>query len=364
MKLFTKIILGIILIIALFGIGVLTGFFTGSGIKSNENITSSYGSTSIKDLPPIVRATGFFPVNATVYQNTNPLVVYQGTLEKNGSIDLQLGPIGKDRPDVTSEQESQGVSQKILESYGGIPNDAVYNGASTSYTEYYDNKSLIKKVPEFTTASYSQNINGRQVFGDSNSIILTLGSNGELLWIKKTWRNYTSDGEVQLISLDTAIDKLERQDWYETTWSPVEGHVTITSIAQAYYAQDINESAAKLEPLWVMVGPGATSLVDFHIYARQFANFTATPLVASPLEGIQFDDRSDALPTRWFWEFGDGTNSTFRNPIHVYQMSGTYNVTLTVWNDMGDDTLVKSGYITILPATNIAMDSGNTTGRR
>ena len=353
MKSILKILL-LLVVLALCGIGVFAGIFLGSGNNGSQNNTSSnLPNTSYipeKDLPQVVRTTGFFPVNATVYQSTNPLMVYQGTFEKNGSIDLQLGPIGKDRPDVTSVQEAQGASEKILESYGGVPWDAKYDGASTSYSEYYDNNTLIKTVPEFTEVFYSQSINGRQVFGDGNRIILTLGSNRELLWIFKVWRNYTPDGKVQLISVDEAIDKLERQDWYETMWSPAEGHVTITSIAQGYYAQDINDSAAKLEPLWVMVGHGAaTSLVDFHIYARQFANFTASPTIASPSDKIQFKDLSEDSPTRWFWDFGDGTNSTLRNPVHAYQKSGMYNVTLTVWNDMGDDSLERSGYVTVQP---------------
>ena len=371
MKIDMKIILVIIiLIVGICGIISFMGFINSSGKGGNENNTilntSINPETPENDLPRIISTTGFFPVNATIYQNANSLPAYQGMLEKNGSIDLQFQQIGKDRQNVTTEEEAPLIANKILESYGGVPPDAVYNGASTTYSEYYNNGTFTHKVPEFTTVFYSQNINGRPVLGDSNVLKLTLGTNGELLWIHKVWRNYTPDSEVPLISVNEAIDKLERQDLLDTTWSPVEGNVTIDSIGQGYYAQDTNTSATILEPLWIMYGTGATgSRLWFYVYARRFANFTASPTVASPSEDIMFSDTSDASPTRWFWDFGDSTNSTLRNPMHAYQKPGNYTINLTVWNHLGDDTLVKSDYITVLlaktPDTGSGIIAGNTT---
>ncbi|MEN6395974.1 MAG: PKD domain-containing protein [Methanoregula sp.] len=369
MKINMKIILVIILIFGICGIIALTGFLSGSGNGGNEkstipNTTMTTG-TPEKDLPHIIRTTGFFPVNATIYQNAGSLLVYQGILEKNGSINLKIHPIFGERQNVTTEQEAPAIAKTILDSYGGVPSDAVYDGASMTYTEYFDNGTFTQKVPEFTTVFYSQNINRMPVLGDSNVIKLTLGTDGELLWIFKVWRNYTPTGEVPLISIDDAIDRLERQELLETTWSPVEGNVTIDSIGQGYYANDINDSAAILEPLWMMYGTGASgSRLGFYVYARQFANFTASPTVESPSEEVLFSDRSDASPTRWFWDFGDGTNSTHRNPKHAYKNPGNYTITLTVWNDIGSDTLVKSDYITVLPAkmtdTGSGIIAGNT----
>jgi PKD repeat protein len=39
--------------------------------------------------------------------------------------------------------------------------------------------------------------------------------------------------------------------------------------------------------------------------------------------------------TSYLWEFGDGTNSTEENPIHIFPKNGTYNITLTASNDCG-----------------------------
>lgn len=50
--------------------------------------------------------------------------------------------------------------------------------------------------------------------------------------------------------------------------------------------------------------------------------------------GIAFSDLSDSAVS-WFWEFGDTNTSTDQNPIHQYQLSGTYFVSLTVIDQYG-----------------------------
>ncbi len=77
------------------------------------------------------------------------------------------------------------------------------------------------------------------------------------------------------------------------------------------------------------------------------ANFTAdTTCGYSPLN-VNFNDTSQGEPTSWYWDFGDGTNSTVQNPVHTYCHSGKYDVTLTVTNEMGTDTITKCDYISV-----------------
>jgi hypothetical protein len=53
---------------------------------------------------------------------------------------------------------------------------------------------------------------------------------------------------------------------------------------------------------------------------------------------VVFDDTSTGRPTSWRWEFGDGNTSTLQNPTHQYAAAGTYTVTLTARNSLGEDT--------------------------
>src|SRR5208283_1178697 len=47
---------------------------------------------------------------------------------------------------------------------------------------------------------------------------------------------------------------------------------------------------------------------------------------------VHFTDTSsqDSSITHWYWDFGDGSISTFQNPAHTYSANGEYTVSLTV----------------------------------
>src|SRR5690606_5109344 len=68
---------------------------------------------------------------------------------------------------------------------------------------------------------------------------------------------------------------------------------------------------------------------------------------------IQFTNLSEALtPMTYFWTFGDGGNSTDEHPLHIYEQSGQFTVTLTVSTDSGcvaQRTLSVPGQVTIFP---------------
>lgn len=87
---------------------------------------------------------------------------------------------------------------------------------------------------------------------------------------------------------------------------------------------------------------------------RDSTNLLVADFVANPLKGyepltVQFTDKSLGKPTSWKWDFGDGATSSQKNPLHTYQNSGTYTVTLIVSNINKSDTLIKENYIIVLP---------------
>ena len=75
---------------------------------------------------------------------------------------------------------------------------------------------------------------------------------------------------------------------------------------------------------------------------------SASPLVQCAGNNITFKD-SPSVATSWLWKFGDGGSSALQNPIHAYNQSGKFNITLIVSNNYCKDTIVDSNYITILP---------------
>ena len=61
---------------------------------------------------------------------------------------------------------------------------------------------------------------------------------------------------------------------------------------------------------------------------------------------IHFKDLTQQAIT-WSWNFGDGTTSTTKNPVHTYLDNGTYTVSLTAGNNFGAEGYTKIDYITI-----------------
>ncbi|MFC2000652.1 PKD domain-containing protein, partial [Chloroflexota bacterium] len=102
----------------------------------------------------------------------------------------------------------------------------------------------------------------------------------------------------------------------------------------------------------IVMAPGPAMaeqvLSEFPVfYASPQADFTASPAEIIEGETIVFTDYSTGDVTSWSWDFnGDGTaDSTEQNPTHVYAVSGSYTVSLTVSNAVASDTETKSDFI-------------------
>lgn len=50
---------------------------------------------------------------------------------------------------------------------------------------------------------------------------------------------------------------------------------------------------------------------------------------------------SSSNATSCYWNFGDGKTSTETNPSHIFTTGGTYNVTLTVRNNKGEEDVIN-----------------------
>jgi len=64
------------------------------------------------------------------------------------------------------------------------------------------------------------------------------------------------------------------------------------------------------------------------------ASFNAYPQSGSAPHSVQFHDYSKNAVT-WSWDFGDGAASTRQSPVHVYNRTGRYTVSLTVTDAAG-----------------------------
>jgi uncharacterized repeat protein (TIGR01451 family) len=76
------------------------------------------------------------------------------------------------------------------------------------------------------------------------------------------------------------------------------------------------------------------------------ANFDASPQNGTSPLSVTFTN-SSSNSASYSWQFGDGTTTTNVAPTHVYTAPGVYSVTLTATGPGGQDSLVRTNYITV-----------------
>lgn len=65
----------------------------------------------------------------------------------------------------------------------------------------------------------------------------------------------------------------------------------------------------------------------------------------------------------WWWDFGDGNNSSFQNTAHAYTSPGTYTVSLTVTDTLGcDSTVFHNITVNPLPVAHFSAGNNNCSG--
>ena len=77
---------------------------------------------------------------------------------------------------------------------------------------------------------------------------------------------------------------------------------------------------------------------------------------------VQFTDKSTGNVTSWFWDFGDGGTSNEQNPIHKYNKTGSYSVTLNASNKYTYSILASPGYITVTDEDGNSSSGGSSSG--
>lgn len=99
-------------------------------------------------------------------------------------------------------------------------------------------------------------------------------------------------------------------------------------------------------------GCGNTDTINITVGSIPQANFSATDACLG--ESVSFTDLSleqYSAINSWYWNLGDGTSATTQNPIHTYNQTGNYIVTLTVNNSEGcSNTISKNITVNSIPS--------------
>jgi PKD repeat protein len=81
---------------------------------------------------------------------------------------------------------------------------------------------------------------------------------------------------------------------------------------------------------------------QFHV------QFTGTPRSGKAPLLVQFNDTSLGGPISWYWQFGDGKDSTDQNLEQIFLVSGNYSVLLQANNGKTGGNLLWDDYVRVI----------------
>ena len=98
--------------------------------------------------------------------------------------------------------------------------------------------------------------------------------------------------------------------------------------------------------VWNRGCPDTIKFLKYIHISPPVAKYTVSHNCTKPYERV-FTDISVGAD-QWFWNFGDGTTSTLKSPVHTYSNTGTFNTSLRVVNSASGCDYITSNNIRII----------------
>ncbi len=255
-------------------------------------------------------------------------------------------------------------------SSGHVPLTVQFNDTTTGYPAADSwNWSITNSTDTFYITS--QNFSYTFLYPDTYAVSLNASDTSSGTWSVSQIQyvsaypalaaNFTADIEQGVSPLtvqftDTSMGTMTGWEW---NFSDGTGNFTTRNVTHVFnnpgplnmtYTVTLtvnspNESSTKQVQAYVFVAPQPPTA---YFYTDVQAGIV--PLT------VHFTNMSGGSISSWYWDFGDGNNSTLANPVHTYMTHGTYTVSLNVTNDGGSNTCTYGEYISANDPTPISTD--------
>jgi PKD repeat protein len=249
-----------------------------------------------------------------------------------------LGPCGAPLPPVADFQadETQGCVPMVVHF------DDQSDNNPTSWSWSFEGGTPPTSTQQNPTVTY----NSTGTFNVSLTVTNAQGSN------TKTILNYITVEDIPLADFDYSIDEFEvdfenlSSGATDYDWSFGDGGTSTLENPLHVYAEDgvytVTLSASNDCGTDVI-----TQVIE--IITQPFADFSSNVDEGCVPFEVEFYNLSSENADEFEWEFPGGSppTSTAFEPIVLYEVPGSYPVTLTVFNEAGEDQVVFTNYITV-----------------
>ncbi|ETR73625.1 MAG: hypothetical protein OMM_00802 [Candidatus Magnetoglobus multicellularis str. Araruama] len=214
-------------------------------------------------------------------------------------------------------------------------NTAGYDGGA-----FYLENSFLKLLNSTLTMNMAKY--GRGIFADGSTVIIT----NSILW---------NNGQ-EIENFGSSITGTYSNIQQESDVFPGEGNINVNpEFREADDYRLENDSpciglgtdiGAPVEDIQGITRPsdGTVTMGAYEVNnTRPSASFQVNEQSIYSGNSVQFYDGSISQEGiyAWYWEFGDGTTSSQKNPSHTYAYTGLYDVTLTVMEEDEDSSTIE-----------------------
>ena len=225
---------------------------------------------------------------------------------------------------------------------------------------------LIANGTALSKTAFVDALKARRVFAtsDKNSQII-LTANGRLMG-----ERFSNSGALNLVvnfansagrsvSQVQILEGVPGRNGTVTTLASTATHTTTPAVGEHFYYARITQDDGKIlwsAPIWVTQGSGPPTNVP------PLANFTFTTSTLTATFTDASTDSDGTIASR-SWNFGDGSTSIAINPSKTYAAAGSYNVALTVTDNVGaSHTVTKSVTVASAPTATVLSNGVAQTG--
>ncbi|MCJ8012119.1 discoidin domain-containing protein [Paenibacillus sp. KQZ6P-2] len=309
---------------------------------------SFYGGSSLQVAGPVNKGSSthvkLYKANIPVEETTEVSVVYTDNVKNGKDVNVQIGLAFADAPDKYEFFEPKkwtetGAGQDWKQ--GSVKLNKYKGRTITGISLRFDAAADL--------ADYQANI-GRLAVTQVNDKAKKPHQVTDLQVIENDFR----DGIYGDARLSWKAPKQGEDDMYYQVYRVhPDGKYELmgTTGNTVYYVPEMKRTQQEKSTKMVVIpvnrhyepGKGAGVSFDWPEYPKPTAAFEADKTLIAPGETVQFTDLSSEVTESWHWNFpgGQPSSSTDQNPKVTYSEGGTYEVTLTAKNSVGEDTVHK-----------------------
>lgn len=222
----------------------------------------------------------------------------------------------------------------------GDPASFVWDFGDGNTSSVQNPANTYNKAGFFTVSLTASNKDGSSVETNTN-LVNIFGAGGPRA-------DFSADVTSGFAPLAVQFTDLSTGSPASFAWDFGDGNISSTQNPKNTY----NKAGLFTVKLTVSSSSGASSEIKTNLINAIGIDGPVAAFSADPTSGLKplsvvFKDLSSGNPTAWAWDFGDGNTSSKQNPSNIYNIEGLYTVGLTVSNDKGASSEIKTNLINV-----------------